>query len=125
MAQRVKSWPPRLRYEFGRYRRSANPAASSAAIDHTTSLPLIPAEPVIDAKLTLGDERLEREELELFVRQADMLLGRMTNRPSSVVAGLSHTLLARRGVSAPGKWRLQPKHASISARHRLSRLRSP
>jgi hypothetical protein len=87
------------------------PAAASSAIDHRASPPLLAAEPVIDtqpvidarhlARMTLGDERLEREVLELFARQADMLLGRMTDQPLIVVAGLSHTLMgSARGVGA-------------------------
>ena len=84
------------------------PAALPAAIDHTSSPPLIPAEPVIDAKhlarMTLGDERLEREVLELFMHQADILLARMINQPSTVVAGLSHALTgSARGI---GAWRV-------------------
>ena len=80
-------------------------AASPATIDQTASPPLIPVEPVIDtkhlARMTLGDELLEREVLELFARQADMLLGRMVDQPSGVVAGLSHTLMgSARGIGA-------------------------
>jgi hypothetical protein len=76
-----------------------------STVEHAPSPPLIPTEPVIDekhlARMTLGDERLEREVLELFSRQADMLLGRMVNQPATVVVGLSHTLLgSARGVGA-------------------------
>ena len=65
----------------------------------------VPPEPAIDrdhlARMTLGDRRLEREVLELFICQAEMLLGRMENQPPSVVASFSHTLLgSARGVGA-------------------------
>ena len=55
-----------------------------------------PATPAIDrghlARMTFGDRSLEREVLQLFDRQADLLLARMRDRESSAVATLAHTL---------------------------------
>src|SRR4051812_34611684 len=70
--------------------------------------PLVPADPVIDtdhlARMTLGEEGLEREVLHLFECQAGILLGRMANEPPPVVAALAHTLTgSARGV---GAWRV-------------------
>ena len=61
--------------------------------------------------MTLGDERLEREVLELFMRQADMLLGRMIDQSPGVVVGLSHTLMgSARGV---GAWKVADAAAAL------------
>jgi hypothetical protein len=91
------------------------PTVLPATIGHVASPPLIPVEPVIDtkhlARMTLGDERLEREVLELFMRQADMLLGRMINQAPGVVVGLSHTLMgSARGV---GAWKVADAAAAL------------
>ena len=91
------------------------PAVLPATIDHVASPPLIPTDPVIDtkhlARMTLGDERLEREVLELFMRQAEMLLGRMVNQSPGVVVGLSHTLMgSARGV---GAWKVADAAAAL------------
>ena len=57
--------------------------------------PAAPAE-AIDlgqlARMTLGDRSLEREVLQLFDRQAGLLLARMHNGEPAVVATLAHTL---------------------------------
>jgi HPt (histidine-containing phosphotransfer) domain-containing protein len=61
-------------------------------IDHE---PAAPAE-TIDrgqlARMTLGDRSLEREVLQLFDRQAGLLLARMQSGEPSAVATLAHTL---------------------------------
>jgi HPt (histidine-containing phosphotransfer) domain-containing protein len=44
------------------------------------------------ARMTLGDRSLEREVLQLFDRQAGLLLARMHTREPAVVATLAHTL---------------------------------
>ena len=44
------------------------------------------------ARMTFGDRSLEREVLQLFDRQADLLLARMRDREPSSVATLAHTL---------------------------------
>src|SRR3954471_24927521 len=90
-------------------------ATPPPAIDNLDSPSLIPAQPVIDtkhlARMTLGDEHLEREVLELFTRQADMLLGRMVNQPAAVIVGLSHTLMgSARGV---GAWKVADAAAAL------------
>jgi hypothetical protein len=67
--------------------------------------PLAPVDQVIDrdhlARMTLGDECLERDVLQLFDQQAGMLLERMTSEAPKVVAALAHTLVgSARGVGA-------------------------
>ncbi|MEJ2378895.1 MAG: Hpt domain-containing protein [Pseudolabrys sp.] len=62
-------------------------------------------EPVIDrahlAQMTFGDRSLERELLELFDRQAAMLIARMRQSDPGVVATLAHTLNgSARGIGA-------------------------
>ena len=53
-------------------------------------------EPAIDlsylARMTFGNRGLERELLELFDRQASMLIARMRDSDSPAVATLAHTL---------------------------------
>jgi len=44
------------------------------------------------ARVTFGDRDLEREVLQLFDRQADLLLTRMRDREAAAVAALAHTL---------------------------------
>ena len=60
------------------------------------SPPLAPVEPVIDRdhlyRMTLGEPALEQEVLELFDRQAAMLLARMQAAKPAVVAAAAHTL---------------------------------
>jgi HPt (histidine-containing phosphotransfer) domain-containing protein len=56
----------------------------------------VPAVAAIDrghlARMTFGDRNLEREVLQLFDRQADLLLARMRDRVAAAVAALAHTL---------------------------------
>jgi HPt (histidine-containing phosphotransfer) domain-containing protein len=62
-------------------------------VDHA---PAAPAAAAIDrghlARMTFGDLSLEREVLQLFDRQADLLLGRMHTGEPAAVATLAHTL---------------------------------
>jgi HPt (histidine-containing phosphotransfer) domain-containing protein len=63
------------------------------------------AEPAIDrghlAQMTFGDRSLERELLELFDRQAGILLARMRASDPAAVATLAHTLKgSARGIGA-------------------------
>ncbi len=44
------------------------------------------------ARMTFGDRSLEREVLQLFDRQADLLLARMRSSAPQAVAALAHTL---------------------------------
>ena len=54
--------------------------------------------------MTLGDRSLEREVLQLFDRQADMLLARMRRPRRPAAAALAHTLKgSARGI---GAWRV-------------------
>ncbi len=54
------------------------------------------AAPAIDRihlkQMTFGDRALERELLQLFDRQAELLLGRMRGSEPAVLATLAHTL---------------------------------
>lgn len=65
------------------------------------------AVPVIDrahlARMTYGDRSLERELLELFDRQAGILLARMHDSEAAAVAGLAHTMKGSAvGIGAVG-----------------------
>ena len=62
---------------------------------------MLPAEPVLEAsaidrdhlkQMTFGDRGLERELLQLFDRQAEVLLTRMRAGEAAVLATLAHTL---------------------------------
>jgi len=44
------------------------------------------------ARMTLGERSLEREVLQLFDRQAAILMGRMQTAPADSVGALAHTL---------------------------------
>ena len=57
------------------------PAVPAAAIDRSQL-----------SRMTFGDRGLEREVLQLFDRQASLLLARMQSREAAVVAALAHTL---------------------------------
>ncbi len=74
--------------------------AAAAETEHKPS--------VIDAshleRMTLGDRRLEREVLELFVRQTTILLTRIAGAEPPVAAAAAHTLKgSARGI---GAWRV-------------------
>ena len=69
------------------------------------SPPLVPDHQTIDFehlfRMTLGDQALQREVLQLFDRQAEMLLARMEHSDSSTAAGLAHILKgSARGIGA-------------------------
>ncbi len=57
------------------------PAVPAAAIDRSQL-----------SRMTFGDRSLEREVLQLFDRQAVLLLARMQSREAAPVAALAHTL---------------------------------
>jgi HPt (histidine-containing phosphotransfer) domain-containing protein len=70
--------------------------------------PLAPIDLPIDvshlARMTLGDVSLEREVLQLYDRQAGMLLARMDQAAPAVIAACAHTLKgSSRGI---GAWRV-------------------
>jgi len=54
------------------------------------------------ARVTFGDRRLEREVLQLFERQAVLLMARIRTTTPSAVGGLAHTL--RGSASGIGAW---------------------
>ena len=63
--------------------------------------------PIIDRahlrRVTFGDRSLERELLELFDRQAVILLARMRDNEAAALAGLAHTLKgSAAGIGAAG-----------------------
>jgi HPt (histidine-containing phosphotransfer) domain-containing protein len=54
--------------------------------------------------MTLGDRRLEREVLEIFVRQTVIMLDRITGAEPALAAATAHTLIgSARGI---GAWRV-------------------
>lgn len=78
---------------------------ATGAVEHASAPPLAPIEQPIDlghlARMTLGDASLEREVLQLFGRQADMLVTRMQTAAPAVVAAAAHTLKgSARGIGA-------------------------
>ncbi len=55
-------------------------------------------------RMTLGDRRLEREVLELFLRQTTIMLGRIVNAAPPLAGAAAHTLKgSARGI---GAWRV-------------------
>ena len=61
----------------------------------TEPAPAVPATAIdrgLLARMTFGDRSLEREVLQLFDRQADLLLARMRGGDAATVAALAHTL---------------------------------
>jgi HPt (histidine-containing phosphotransfer) domain-containing protein len=55
-------------------------------------------------RMTLGDRRLEREVLELFVRQTTIMLGRIVGADPAMAGASAHTLKgSARGI---GAWRV-------------------
>lgn len=56
------------------------------------------------ARMTLGDRRLEREVLEIFVRQTTIMLNRIMGAEPALAAAAAHTLKgSARGI---GAWRV-------------------
>lgn len=77
------------------------------SLQRISSPPLVPDSHVIDLshlfRMTLGDQSLQREVLQLFERQADMLIARMNCADPAGVAALAHTLKgSARGIGAWG-----------------------
>ena len=64
-------------------------------------------------RMTLGDARLEREILEIFVRQIALMLSRIAGAAPAVAAAAAHTLKgSARGV---GTWRLAHAAEQVEA----------
>jgi hypothetical protein len=77
-------------------------AMSSAADDGERKPTVIDADHL--ERMTLGDRRLEREVLELFVRQTTIMLGRIVSAAPPIAAAAAHTLKgSARGI---GAWRV-------------------
>ena len=85
----------------------------SGLVEHVSAPPLAPVDRPIDFehlfRMTLGDRDLEREVLQLFDRQADMLMERISRSMSSqaarseagIIAAAAHTLKGSgRGIGA-------------------------
>ena len=69
-------------------------------------------------QMTLGDRVLERQVLELFERQTELLMSRMSKSEPSALASLAHTLCgSARGI---GAWRVA---AAAEALERAARER--
>jgi HPt (histidine-containing phosphotransfer) domain-containing protein len=65
------------------------------------------------SRMTFGDRSLEREVLQLFERQAAMLMARMTAGNAADAARLAHTINgSARGI---GAWRVAAAAASVEA----------
>lgn len=63
------------------------------------------------ARMTFGDRSLEREVLQLFVRQSALLLGRLQGADTDGVAALAHTIKgSARGV---GAWRVATEAEAV------------
>jgi HPt (histidine-containing phosphotransfer) domain-containing protein len=74
-------------------------------VDRLDAPPLAPVEQPVDlvhlSRMTLGDRDLEREVLQLFERQAAMLLERMPGAGPAHVAAMAHTIKgSARGIGA-------------------------
>jgi HPt (histidine-containing phosphotransfer) domain-containing protein len=74
------------------------PAASARAQDER------PIDLVHLARMTMGDRHLEREVLQLFDRQTDLLVARMRQIAPSGLAAIAHTL--RGSAKGIGAWRV-------------------
>jgi HPt (histidine-containing phosphotransfer) domain-containing protein len=64
-------------------------------VDKAPASALEPAEPIDRAhlaRMTFGDRSLEREVLQLFDRQAEILIDRMRSGDAAAVGALAHTL---------------------------------
>lgn len=81
---------------------------STGIVGAVAVAPSAPAERPIDvehlARMTLGDSSLEREVLQLFDRQAEMLLARMQVAAPAAAAAHAHTL--KGSSSGIGAWKV-------------------
>lgn len=78
---------------------------TTTPLERMASPPLVPDDQTIDFshlfRMTLGDHSLEREVLQLFGRQTEMLIARMGSAEPAAVAALAHTLKgSARGIGA-------------------------
>lgn len=81
---------------------------STAIVETVAAPPLAPIDQPIDvthlARMTLGDASLEREVLQLYDRQAEMLLARMQQAAPAAAAAHAHTL--KGSSSGIGAWKV-------------------
>jgi HPt (histidine-containing phosphotransfer) domain-containing protein len=81
---------------------------TALALKDTQSPALAPSDDVIDldhlSRMTLGERSLEREVLELFGRQADILLPRIAAGSRMFAAAAAHTL--KGSALGIGAWRV-------------------
>ncbi len=96
-------------------------------VDQTSAPSIAPIDQPIDLvhlhRMTLGERSLEREVLQLFGRQADMLIARMRTATPAVAAAAAHTLNGRRAGSEPGVSPRLPRRSSARRRRRLASAR--
>jgi HPt (histidine-containing phosphotransfer) domain-containing protein len=77
-------------------------AKSAAAAEHDRKPTAIDEHHL--GRMTLGDRRLEREVLEIFVRQTTIMLSRIVSADPALAAAAAHTLKgSARGI---GAWRV-------------------
>src|SRR5207247_5035419 len=80
----------------------------SSGLARISSPSLVPGDAPIDldhlSRMTLGERSLEREVLELFDRQAGMLLSRMQVTALPIAAASAHTL--KGSARSIGAWRV-------------------
>lgn len=86
-------------------------------LQQVTSPPLVPEDQVLDLahlfRMTLGDSVLQREVLQLFDRQAGMLLVRIREGDPAAAAALAHVLKgSARGV---GAWQVASAAEEVEA----------
>src|SRR4029077_15819851 len=85
----------------------ATEQAASVSAGHSAP-PLSPGQPAVDlahlARMTLGGKGLGREGLELFQRQAAMLLARMAVEEPRMVSAFAHPLAG--SASGIGAWKV-------------------
>jgi HPt (histidine-containing phosphotransfer) domain-containing protein len=82
---------------------------SALALKELPSSPaILPSEDVIDldhlSRMTLGERSLEREVLELFARQTEILLPRMAAGNAALSAAAAHTI--KGSALGVGAWRV-------------------
>ena len=81
------------------------------------SPPLAPGDASIDrghlSRMTHGEQDLEREVLQLFAMQIDLLLGRMRGAAPAVAAALAHTLAG--SARSIGAWKIAEAAAVVEA----------
>ena len=81
---------------------------TAGIVDPVAARPATPVDQPIDvkhlARMTLGDTSLEREVLQLFDRQAEILLARMQKAVPAAAAAHAHTL--KGSSSGIGAWKV-------------------